>query len=306
LARILCIGHAVQDYVFSLADLPSGGRKHRAHAFDSAGGGPAATAAAAIAKLGGAAALAARVGADPIGAAIVEELSAYGVDCRLVRAIPGARSSLSAVMVDDRGERMIVNYRDPHMSADAGWLADALDFQADAALADGKWPEGATVGLLAARACGAPAILDPDEPAPDAPALYEAATHIAFSAEGLRGLTGCRDLAEALASFHARRPAWCCVTDGPRGALICDGGRMTSIGSYHVHPVDTLGAGDVWHGAFALRLAEGSAEIEAVRFANATAALKVSRRGAREGAPARAEVEALMREGTPSEATIGC
>jgi sulfofructose kinase len=63
-----------------------------------------------------------------------------------------------------------------------------------------------------------------------------------------------------------------------------------------VQVVDTLGAGDVWHGAFALGLAEGMDESTAVRFASAAAALKVQRRGGRAGAPCRAEVEELLRQ----------
>jgi sulfofructose kinase len=58
--------------------------------------------------------------------------------------------------------------------------------------------------------------------------------------------------------------------------------------------VDTLGAGDVWHGAFALALAEGRPEPAAVRFASAAAALKVQRAGGRAGAPTRGELEAFL------------
>lgn len=288
----MCIGHAVQDYVFSLPGLPSGGRKFRAEAFDGVGGGPAATAAVAIARLGGGASLATRLGDDAVADAIVGELEGYGVDCARVKRFAGRASSLSAVMVDAHGERMIVNYRDAQMPAGAGWISDASGF--DAVLADTRWPEGAAAGFAAARAAGVPAVLDADDPVPDDPEMLGRATHLAFSADGLAGLTGEKDPARGLTSVYDRFGAWTCVTDGARGVMISDGDGLSAIGAFAVDVVDTLGAGDVWHGAFALRLAEGARAADAVRFASAAAAIKVTRKGGRAGAPRRTEVEAFL------------
>ena len=288
----MCIGHAVQDFVFSLPDLPAGGRKFRAEGFASVGGGPAATAAVAIARLGGEASLAARIGEDAVADAIVSELEGYGVDCARVKRFAGRTSSLSAVMVDARGERMIVNYRDAGMPAGPEWLGG--DDRFDAVLADTRWPEGAAEGFALARGAGVPAVLDADDPVPDDPAMLARATHLAFSADGLQGLTGEADPARALNSVHARFGAWVCVTDGARGVMICDAAGISAAGAFAVDVVDTLGAGDVWHGAFTLRLAEGAREADAVRFANAAAAIKVTRTGGRAGAPRRAEVEAFL------------
>jgi sulfofructose kinase len=137
-------------------------------------------------------------------------------------------------------------------------------------------------------------VLDADVPTPDDPALLQAATHIAFSADGLRGLTGERELSQGLSAMRTRTDAWLCVTDGARGVLVVEGAEISSVEAFEVDAVDTLGAGDVWHGAFALALAEGAAEREAVRFASAAAAIKVTRRGGRAGAPIRAEVSAFL------------
>lgn len=292
MARIMCIGHAVQDYVFSLPELPAGGRKFRADAFDCVGGGPAATAAVAISRLGGEASLAARVGDDAVANALIGELQSYGVDCTSVKRFPGRASSLSAVMIDAAGERMIVNYRDPDTPADASWIGAVAGF--DAVLADTRWPEGAAAGFKAAQAAGVPGVLDADDPVPDDPAMLSHATHVAFSADGLQGLTGEKDLARGLAAFAARFDNFACVTDGSRGVLLCDESGVSAIGAFDVAPVDTLGAGDVWHGAFTLRLAEGACERDAIRFASAAAAIKVTRLGGRKGAPSRAEVEHFL------------
>jgi sulfofructose kinase len=74
-----------------------------------------------------------------------------------------------------------------------------------------------------------------------------------------------------------------------------EGGAIRHVPGFEVDVVDTLGAGDVWHGAFALALAEGRPEREAVRFASAAAAIKVQRRGSRTGAPTRSELDAFLR-----------
>jgi sulfofructose kinase len=71
-------------------------------------------------------------------------------------------------------------------------------------------------------------------------------------------------------------------------------GELRHYPGFEVPVVDTLGAGDVWHGAFALALAEGRGEAQAVQYASAAAALKVQRKGGRSGAPMRAELDSFL------------
>ncbi len=295
--RVLCVGHAVQDFVFRVNPLPARAEKYRSSGFASTGGGPAATAAVAIARLGGAARLAARLGDDAIAAAIEAELRGHGVDCSALRRFAGRQSSLSAVFVDDAGERMIVNHTDPGMPADPAWI-DALPLaDVDAVLADTRWPEGASRALARARDAGLPAVLDADVPVPRDGALLGAATHVAFSEPGLRDYAGEGDLPGALQRVARDTGAWCAVTVGADGVLVVDGrpgaetarGALEHMPGFPVNVVDTLGAGDTWHGAFALALAEGATERDAVRGASAAAALKVSRRGGRDALPTRDE-----------------
>jgi len=294
MAIVLCVGHAVQDFVFTVAELPQRGEKYRASGFASVGGGPAATAAVAIARLGGRAVLAARVGDDAAADMIVEELGGYGVDCSYVRRCPGRASSVSAVFVDASGERMIVNHLDPALPADPAWLPAPRAVDARAVLADTRWPEGALAALEAGRAAGIAAVLDADLPVPPDGALLRAATHVAFSADALADYAGIADPARALAAVAPQLPGWCCVTAGRDGVYWFERGEPRHLPAFEVPVVDTLGAGDVWHGAFALALAEGSDEPEAVRVATAAAALKVQRCGGREGAPSRVELEAFL------------
>lgn len=296
MATVLCVGHAVQDFVFGVPVLPSRAEKYLASSFTSVGGGPAATAAVAIARLGGHAALAARLGDDTIAGLIEGELAGHGVDCRALRRFPGCSSSLSAVLVDAAGERLIVNHLDRAMPDSAEWLPDPVALGAAAVLADTRWPAGAARALAGARAAGLPAVLDADKPLPRDRSLLATATHLAFSADALTGFTGDADPVRALHAVAATLDAWCCVTVGADGVYVLDRGRLEHHAGHAVPVVDTLGAGDVWHGAFALGLAEGMAADAAVRFASAAAALKVQRHGGRAGAPTRAEVEAFLNQ----------
>ena len=299
---VLCVGHAVQDHVYRLSRLPVGGSKNRATGFTSVGGGPAATAAVAIARLGGRARLAARVGDDAVADEIERELRGHGVDCAQLRRSAGRASSRSAVFVDDAGERMIVNHTDPAMPADPAWLAQVDLADVDAVLVDVRWPEGAALMLARARAAGLPAVLDADVPLPPGSALPRVATHVAFSLPGLRdhlGLAADAPLeadacAAALQRIARETGAWCAVTMGAEGVLHGRAGAIVHSPAFRVTAVDTLGAGDVWHGAFALALAEGADETTAVRAASAAAAIKVTRPGGRAGAPTRAERDALL------------
>jgi sulfofructose kinase len=305
MATVLCVGHAVQDFVFTLAALPRAAEKFQATHFASVGGGPAATAAVAIARLGGRALLAARVGDDVLAEEIVGELEASGVDCAAVRRLPGCSSSLSAVLVDASGERMIVNYLDRAMPTAADWLPAPRAVGAAAVLADTRWPEGATQALAAARAAGIPGVLDADNPVPRSGSLLTEATHVAFSAEALADYAGEADPVRGLRSVAPRLPGWCCVTAGAAGVYALERNRLTHFPGHAVRVVDTLGAGDVWHGAFALGLAEGMVEADAVGFASAAAAVKVQRPGGRAGAPAREEVEDFVRSaGIPAARSV--
>jgi len=296
--EILCVGHAVEDHLFRVAAMPAAAAKHQARDVEIVGGGPAASAAVAVSRLGGAARLAARVGDDAVGASIIADLEAEGVDCALVRRFSGCKSSRSVVLVDDKGERLIVNYLDAAMPDDAAWLAAAIPESLGAVLADIRWPAGALCALAAARRLGAPGVLDADYPVPADGALVRAASHVAFSAQGLRAYAGDDDLARAVTRVAEDAGVWCCVTDGENGVLAAGVGARAGACEHapaaRVNVVDTLGAGDVWHGAFTFALARGDGEGRAVRFANAAAAVKVSRPGGRKGAPRLDDVETFL------------
>jgi sulfofructose kinase len=148
--------------------------------------------------------------------------------------------------------------------------------------------------LDAARSAGRPALLDADVAADGVlDDLIPRATHVLFSEAGLdawsRGAPG-----EALRRAQRTTHALVGATLGSAGFIWLDGGRERRVAVPPVEVVDTLAAGDVWHGAFALAIAERKRFDEAAAFANAAAAIKCQRRGGRLGAPTRDEVDAML------------
>lgn len=294
--KIVTAGVAVIDFVFLVDEMPRRAEKYRALEASITGGGCAANAAAAIARLGGEAVLAARLGDDQVGDMIVSGLAADGVDCTMLRRFQGRRSSFSSVFVDREGERQVVNFRDQTLSMKADWLAAALPDVFDAALADTRWPDGAAALLQAARNRGVPGVLDAEAPIHEAETAFGLASHLAFSAQGLRDWAGHGDLEQALGDAARQTGAFVCVTDGANGVQWRQGADAGFEPAYEIEAVDSLGAGDVWHGAFALSLTEGEEISRAIRFANAVAAIKCTRPDGRAGYPTRAETDDFMRE----------
>src|SRR5262249_31953636 len=114
--------------------------------------------------------------------------------------------------------------------------------------------------------------------------------------QGLRDYAGHDEIERGLRQAAAETGAWVCVTDGENGVTWLKDGELGHVPAFRVEVVDTLAAGDVWHGAFALCLGAGMGEVAAIRFANAVAAIKCTRLGGRAGVPNRADAESFIRK----------
>jgi len=302
--EVVCAGIAVLDAVFRVPRFPVPEAKTQASAFLFVSGGCAANAAVAIARLGGRARFAGPLGgpagAEPIGDRIVAALAAEQVDSAWSPRVAGVASSMSAICIDPDGERAIVNYRDDRLAAARPADPTAIAATAAAVLADNRFPEFVLPICTAARARGIPVVLDADKPTRTTDALLGAASHVVFSAEGLRATAGTHDLGAGLERIAATNRAFLAVTDGQNGVFWRASGmsgKSLWMSAFPIRPIDTLAAGDVFHGAFALALAEGREETFAMRFGAAAAAIKCTRFGGISGAPGRAEVEALVATG---------
>ncbi|EJH2661198.1 sugar kinase [Salmonella enterica] len=285
MVRIACVGITVMDRIYYVEGLPTEGGKYVAKRYTEVGGGPAATAAVAAAKLGAQVDFIGRVGDDDTGNSLLAELESLGVNTRYTRRYLQAMSSQSAIMVDAKGERIIVNYPSPDLLPDADWLND-IDFsQWDVVLADVRWHDGAKQAFTLARQAGVMTVLDGDITPQDISELVALSDHAAFSEPGLARLTGMSETIDALKKAQMLTNGHVYVTRGSEGCNWLAKATVRHQPGFTVDVVDTTGAGDVFHGALAFGLASGYAIEEAVRFASGVAALKCTRPGGRAGIP---------------------
>ena len=296
--RVICLGMSAHDAIYRVPSIPTTPTKVLATGYTECGGGMAASASVAVSRLGGDAIYWGRVGADPLGERILEELAAEGVNVTSVRRVAGCVSPSAAILVDDLGERLVCAFNDPALDRDASWLPLADVARCQAVLADVRWPEGARTVFAAAARYGIPTVFDGDiGPREALIELSQLANYVVYSQPGLAHATGTLLPGEGLAAAAKLTRGVVGVTLGADGFLWREGGTERRMPAPGITAVDTLAAGDVWHGAFTLALAEQSEVAAASRFANAAAAIKCSRSGGRRGAPNRQEVEALLARG---------
>lgn len=284
------------DMIFRVDRLPSGAGKFLPKELVEVAQGMATSAAASVARLGGRPLLIARVGDDETGARFVADLEREGVDCRFVRRAAGVRTPLCAVIVDTSGERIIVPYYDPALGTDASWIPFDEVGKSDAVLVDVRWPEGAAALLEAARAAGIPAVLDADvAPLKIIESLAVRATHAVFSEPAALALSGAGSVPQAVEALAGRFEAFIAVTAGADGCYWKEHGEVRHYPAHPVVAVDTLAAGDVFHGAFVLALAEGKSMQETIEFASVAASIKCTVFGGRLGAPTREQLMTALR-----------
>lgn len=295
--RLLSVGALTLDTILRVDTLPAHQGKFIANDGVQIASGMATSAACAARRLGASVSLWASTGDDAVRDQLISGIEAEGVDCSLVRRVTGARSALASILVDAHGERIIVPFYDARAQADPDALpADLSGF--DAVLADVRWPGAAALALTAARKAGRPAILDADTAPLDVlERLLPLASHIVASEPAARIVCGhALDPETACADLASRTEAFVAVTGGAAGTWWHDrqAGRVRHVEAPRIKAVDTLAAGDVFHGAFAVGLAEGMPVEWSLRFASAAAALKCLRFGGRLGAPGREETLAMM------------
>ncbi|TQF30162.1 PfkB family carbohydrate kinase [Bradyrhizobium sp. UNPA324] len=286
--RILCIGIPVRDLTFRVEAVPARGSKANATHLAEICGGNALNAAIAIARLGGRVAFAGPMGdaREMSSGFILAQMAQEGIDTTHIVRMPDVTTPVSAIMIDATGERTLTIYRDPGL-----WtikLPDADDLLTDcrAVLVESRCASFCVDLCAEARRRGIPVIVG-----------VTAASHLLFASEQVQETAGIADDGEALRRLAVLTPAFLAATRGPNGTIwLNETGELEETAAFPVEAVDTLGAGDVFHGAFALRLAEVEGVREALRFAAATAALKCTRHGGGQAAPQRLEVEELLRD----------
>ena len=303
--RILCVGIPVRDLTFRVSGVPARGSKENASHFDEICGGNALNAAIGIVRLGGRASICGPMGdaRETSSRFIFEKLAHEGIETKHIIHMPGLVTPISTVMVDPSGERTIVTFRDPelwkvHLPSTEMLLEDCA-----AILTESRCAEFCTDLCAEARRRGITVVVDVDRAMSLREGLLTASSHLVFSSEPLQETADVTDDGQALKKIAKLTPSFLAGTRGPKGTIWLDEqGNLQETPAFPVHTVDTLGAGDVFHGAFALAITENQDIPSALRFASAAAALKCTRFGGAFAAPQRAEVEELLSHGQAARA----
>jgi sulfofructose kinase len=275
---VLCAGLATRDTILAVPEQPPPDGRVVADELVVAGGGPAATAAVALTRLGVEARFAGVVGDDDAGAFIRDGLEREGVDVSALTVVHGARSPQSTVLVTPGGARAIVHHPGDGMNGlrvDAGVAREAA------------WVHVDQVGYRAARQLGARLSVDAGNPI-DGLDLRRVSLYGPTEAALRESFGDARTALAAGAELVV-------VTRGADGstATTRDGTTIEAPG-FAVAVVSTLGAGDVFHGALLAELMQGVQLAEALRRANAAAALSCRALDGRSAIPGPGEVERMV------------
>jgi sugar/nucleoside kinase (ribokinase family) len=287
----------VRDLTFRIEELPERGFKVNASHFEEICGGNALNGAIGIVRLGGRASICGPMGdaAETSPRYIFEKLAEEGIDTRHIVHMRGLVTPISNIMIDPSGERTIVTFRDPELWKVQLPDTDELLEDCSAILTENRCAEFCTDLCVEARRRGIPVVVDVDRTMSLREGLLTASSHLVFSSEALQSTAGIADDGEALKKIARLTPSFLAGTRGAQGTLWLDERQnLRQTPAFPVHTVDTLGAGDVFHGAFTLAITEGQDVPGALRFASAAAALKCTRFGGAFAAPQRAEVAELL------------
>lgn len=254
-------------------------------------------------RLGAEVAVIGRVGDDEFGRAFLDALDTEGIDRAGVAVTDGVGTGVASIVVDDRGENAIIQAPRANRALtgdDVRAAARALEGAAAGLFQFETSPDASTAFHRLCREAGCLTVLNP-------------APHSAIPADGIPAVDilvpnaiearvlahappdiPLRELAQMLRERGANHVA---VTVGGDGAVAAAPIRTVDVPAFGVPVVDTVGAGDAFCAALAVRMAEGAEFAEAVRFACAAGALACTQPGAAATMPQRRDVEALIAKG---------
>ena len=286
---VLCVGHASYDLVFSVAHHPAEDEKIVAEGLVSCGGGPAANAAVTVAKLGFKAAFSGYLGQDLYGEKHYQELLGWGVNTDLISR-GNSPTPLSMVLVKPNGNRALINYKGETRPLSSG----AIDFSSitpKVVLFDGHEPQLSDALLKRTRNEDIPTVLDAGSVHEGTLALMEQVDYLVCSEKFARQLAG--DVEIALARLAKVSPT-VVITLGEKGLIWQRGTERGALSAFPVNAIDTTGAGDAFHGAFAAAVSSRMNWLDILRYASAAGALCCTKTGARSGLPSKEEHLALL------------
>ncbi len=311
--RVVVVGSANTDMIVKVPHLPRPGETVLGGQFVTAAGGKGANQAVAAARAGGQVTFVACVGDDAFGAQAIAGYRADGINVDYVRRDPTAPSGVALICVDDAGENSIAvaSGANARLSpADVLAARAAIESAAVLVLQLETPLETVRAAVEIAQTAGVCVLLNPAPAAPLDAALLSGVSVITPNEHEAEILTGVRadtvrGAAVAARRLRARRVAAVLITLGPRGVYAAADEFAELVPAFAVQAVDTTAAGDVFNGALAVALSEGRPLRDAACFANAAAAISVTRLGAQPSAPRRTEIEARRSQGASASRRCG-
>jgi ribokinase len=300
--RIVVVGSSNTDMIIKAPRIPKPGETVLGGQFSMAAGGKGANQAVAAARAGGEVAFIAKVGVDFFGERAIKSFNIDRIDSSLITKDKEMPSGIALVFVGEEGQNSIavaaganarLGRKEIEKSKDAiagaGILLMQLEIPVDTVLAAAQ----------IASANGVKVILNPAPAQKLSPKLLKLVSILTpneFEAEVLTGIRISDDRAAGAAgdSLLSQGVETALITLGPRGAFLASQGVRKLVPGFPVRAVDSTGAGDVFNGALAVGLSEDMPMYAAVKFANAAAAISVTRLGAQPSIPRRREIENFL------------
>ena len=288
---VLCVGHACYDLVFSVSRHPAEDEKIVAEGLIAGGGGPAANAAVTVSLLGYQSAFAGYLGQDLYGEKHCQELADNNVNTQLIVRGPSP-TPLSTVIVKPDGKRALINFKGDTRPLSAGDI-DFSSIRPKVILFDGHEPYLSIPLAEHARAKGVPSVLDAGSWHEGTKSLIGRVDYLVCSEKFAQQYAG--DEEAALAQLAEMSPA-VVITLGEKGLIWRRNNEQGLLSAFDIVAIDTTGAGDAFHGAFAAAVSSDMDWLDVLRYSSAAGALCCTKTGARQGLPTLAEHRALYEQ----------
>ncbi|HUL77017.1 MAG TPA: ribokinase [Vicinamibacteria bacterium] len=303
--RVVVVGSSNVDLVMKMPRLPRVGETVTDCVFAQVFGGKGANQAVGAARAGGEVAFVGCVGDDAYGGQVVGNLEADGIDTRFVFAEKGVASGTALIMVGGEGHNYLAVAPGANYRLTPAHVDRAREAVAKAAIVGTQCeirPDAVDRVIALAAELGKPVMLNLAPARAVSDASLGRLAYLAVNETEAEFLTGLpvaseSDAGRAVDALRAKGPKTVVLTLGARGAYVAGEGARALVPGFAVEAVDTTAAGDVHCGALAVALVEGRSLLDAVRFANAAAALSVTKLGAQPSAPTRSDIEALLSKG---------
>ena len=294
---VVGVGLNATDTLIPVAHYPARGSKVEFRSAKVLPGGQVATAMMACQQWGLRARYVGKVGDDVAAELHRAEFARLGVEAHLFTA-PGCPSQQAFILVDDSGERTVLWKRDDRLTLRPEELQRDWIVHSRALHVDGHDTPAAATAAGWARAAGIPVIADLDELYPGIDALLKSVDFLITSRDIPGRLMEEPDLRKSLPALRERFGCrLTAATLGEEGVLAWDGTRFHYASAFRIEPVDTTGAGDIFHAGFIYGLLQGWLLQQQLDFACAAAALNCTAIGARGGIQSVDSIERLIATG---------